>query len=118
MTAEERRHRLLPNGVPRYVRIYDSHDTARATVERYTVVFTGRYRHMAGGRSLYLTMSSNPYHPQGVGALSESAESVDSYKGSRGRLGKRITWQDLPEACRKLALNTYCDIWRLPKEGS
>lgn len=47
---------LMPDGVPRYIRCYDN---GGVTADRYTVCFTGRYRHKSLGEYLYLTMSND-----------------------------------------------------------
>lgn len=49
-----RKDQLLPGGVPKYIRCYDN---GGKTCDRYTVVFTGRYRHKTGGSFLYVGMS-------------------------------------------------------------
>ncbi len=104
----QRLEALKPSGVPRYVRCYDN---GGETADRYTVVFTGRYTHKTGRQHLYIGMSSNPFHPQGVGQHGESSTQIDypSYK----HLGKKIKFQDLPEKCQECVLQTYDDLWDL-----
>jgi len=108
MTKEERRNRLLPNGVPRYVRCYDN---GGETFDRYTVVYTGRYRHKTGGVFWYVGMSSNPFHPQGFGIHGELYSQID--RPTYGHLGKKIKFENLPENCQKLVLSDYADLWDL-----
>ena len=104
----ERSFRLLPNGQPRYIRCYDSGDE---TADRYTVVFTGRYRHLTGGSTWYVGMSAHPFHPQGFGQHGESPMPID--RPTSRHLGKRIPFAALPEDCRKLVLDDYRYLWTL-----
>lgn len=108
---------LLPNGVPRWVRIYDN---GGETIDRYTAVFTGRYGHKTAGQTLYLAMNARPFHPQGFGQHGESPNRFDvnewGYPPARGRknhLGMRIGFTDLPSDCQRLVLNDYHDLWDL-----
>lgn len=89
---------------PRYVRCYDEPECG----DRYTVVMTGRYRHKTGGKYWYLGMSSNPFHPQGIGHQGESDHQIDvpAYR----HLGRKISFDDLPEACKKYVLQVYRDL--------
>src|SRR5574337_1684878 len=103
--------RLLPGGVPRWVRCYDN---GGETVDRYTVVFTGLYTHKTGGSHWHLGMSAAPFHPQGFGQHGEHSVPVDSIHGKRppamGRkchLGKRIPFLDLPKDCQRAAFEDY-----------
>ena len=68
----DRVRRLMPDGVPRYVRCYDNGGSG----DRYTVVYTGNYRGR-GGMCRYVGMSALPFHPQGVGMHGESREPID-----------------------------------------
>jgi len=61
---KERTERLLPNGVPRYIRCYDN---GGKTADRYTVCYTGNYRGKTKGWHDYVGMSGAPFHPQGIG---------------------------------------------------
>ena len=117
----ERIQRLLPAGKPRWVRIYDNEGES---LDRYTVVFTGR---RAGGRHC-LAMSEHPTWPQGGVCIHDSLpRSVDAYDAARrqyiwppavGRrhpwLGRRIRFEDLPAACQRVVLEDYCDLWDIP----
>jgi len=131
----ERRRRLLPKGEPHYVRIYDNHDTD-PTFDRYTVIFSGRYRQYTHGEFLLLAMSINPYHPQGFCIHSTYPYQCDTLgapdkDGRRRRtrwggvsvgrtchLGRRIEFKDLPEQCRMSVLQTYMPLWGLTNESS
>jgi hypothetical protein len=106
--SKAREARLLPAGVPRYVHVYDN---GGATADRYTVVFTGRYREKTGGEFWYLGMSGAPFHPQGVGMHGSSPRQVDY--PTHSHLGRRIKWADLPADCQACALRTYVDLWDL-----
>ena len=124
--------RLAPNGVPRWVRIYDN---GGETVDRYTVVYTGRAapkRAMGRGPTQYpyLGMSGEPFHPQGFGqhghsdnqpvdTLPPNANRAPGYHwppaiGRRCHLGKRIEWADLPHDCKRAVWQDYAVIWDIP----
>lgn len=108
--------KLLPNGRPRWIRCYDN---GGKTFDRYTVVFTGR---QGGGRS-GRGMSAHPTHPQGFGQwfdydraqLGRGQHAVD--RPAYAHLGKRITFEDLPEDCRALILRDYREMWNLPVDA-
>ena len=104
-----RTERLLPGGVPRYIRVYDN---GGETIDRYTVVFTGRYRHKTGGWSWHLGMSGAPFHPQGFVQRGSSPQRIDwpAYE----HLGKKIKFANLPDDCQKLVRNDYLYLWDLP----
>lgn len=98
------------------VRCYDD----GKSIDRYTVVFTGRYRHLTGGVSWYLAMNAAPFHPQGFGQHGEGVDRrcIDVNKsgfapmlGKSNHLGKRILFADLPQDCRKLTLQTLFNLW-------
>lgn len=130
---EERERRLLtPSGDPKWVRVYDN---AGESADCFTVVFTGRYRtpippdeHKYYGRwswYQYLGMSSEPFHPQGVGMHGENRNQIDVNKwgfapamGRRCHLGKRIPFHQLPFDCQRLAWRDYSALWmvRVPKK--
>jgi hypothetical protein len=119
MTKREldRRERVLPGGEPRYVRCYDCGDE---TVDRYTVVFTGRWPGKEPGFFPYLAMSGAPFHPQGFaqhgetrGAPADAAPAWPPAVGRKCHLGVRIKFSALPEDCRACALRDYKDYWRI-----
>lgn len=118
MTAkEQRRERLMPAGIPRYVRIYDN---GGETFDRYTAIFTGRYAGRELGGCDYVGMSENPFHPQGYGQHGEAREVIDANRhgftpamGQKCRLGKRIPFDQLPEPCQQLVKQDYRQLWGL-----
>ncbi len=117
---------LLPNNYPRYVRVYDNDGK---TADRYTVVFTGRYNSLglrrgqrSKGEYWHVSMSENPFHPQGVCLMDQTDAIIDVDEkehrwapayGRSGHLGKRIHWHELPEPCQKAALHMYKELWEL-----
>jgi len=123
-----RRRRLLPGGVPRYLRVYDNEGQS---ADRYTVIFTGRAAVLrASGiapQHPYLAMSGSPFHPQGFGqhghtefqpadTLSATRRGGYSWPPAIGRkchLGRRIPFSALPDDCRTFALRDYTEIWGL-----
>ena len=115
-----RRERLLPKGVPRYVRCYDAGD---AVADRYTVVFSGNWRGKPRSTTCFRGMSAHPTHPLGFGQWGEHRGELDSKGGWTlpvGRrhptLGLRIPFADLPPDCRELAMRDYCELWGLGKK--
>jgi hypothetical protein len=99
-----RAEKFIPDGIPKNIRIYDN---GGETFDRYTVVFTGNYQGRDGCE--YVGMSANPFHPQGFGqhGWNETVIDYPSYK----HLGKKIKFQDLPEACKELVIRDYKAIW-------
>jgi len=62
-----RYERLIPAGIPKWVRCYDN---GGKSIDRYTVVFgkkTIGYEGYPGRSFMYLAMNSAPFHPQGFG---------------------------------------------------
>ena len=116
---KSRIERFMPGGIPRYVRCYDNGGpaTEKGTIDRYTVVYTGRYRHKTGGSQWYVGMSGKPFHPQGFGQRGEypghMGPALD--RPTYGHLGKKIRFADLPEDCQKLVISDYRDLWDLEK---
>lgn len=96
----ERRERLVPGGIPRYIRVYDN---GGETLDRYTVVFTNK---RVNGRFMYLGMSDNPYSPNGAGFRGECES-----PRMGANVGREVSFQDLPASCKRLVLNEYKDIW-------
>lgn len=118
MNKAERKESLMPNGIPRYIRCYDNSKSENATLDCYTVVFTGRYRHKTGGEFWHLSMNSAPFHPQGIGMHGSSPTQIDT--PTYGHLGKKIPYCDLPDDCRKLVKQDYKYLWDIdqPKEDA
>lgn len=118
---------LLPNGLPKCVRCYDAGPDGPA--DRFTVVYTGKYRTLGTKRGeartlgsfQYVGMSALPFHPQGVGQHGESPQQIDVNKsgfapaiGRKNHLGKRVPFCQLPADCQRLVLSDYRSIWNLP----
>jgi hypothetical protein len=119
MKAIERKERLMPNGIPKWVRCYDD---GGDTFDRYTVVFTGNYTHKTGRQHWYLGMSKFPYHPQGFGQHGESDNQIDINKwgfapamGRKCHLGRRIPFSELTIDCQKLVAHDYRYLWDIGK---
>jgi hypothetical protein len=101
-----RQERLLPGGVPRWIRCYDN---GGKTFDRFTVVFSHAHSFGLMGYTVGRGMSEHPSHPQGFGQWFEYQSHI--YNGRSG--GKRIRFQDLPVDCQKLVLYDYKDLWKL-----
>lgn len=91
---------------PRYVRVYDN---GGKTLDRYTVVFTGRYKKRVG-EFIYLGMSTQPFSPVGFGQHGGSDTLID--RPGYAHLGKKISFSDLPDDCQRCALTTYSTLWK------
>lgn len=118
---QDRYNRLLPDGIPKKVRIYDNGGSGveNGTVDRYTCVFTGSYKRNTGGVHWYIGFSAYPFHPQGVGHHGESHTQIDVKPGSwagpsigkKCHLGTRIRYEDLPEDGQKFVMQDYLYLW-------
>ena len=75
------------------------------TAERYTAVITGLLSLRKPGEYPYLSMSGDPLTPGG----SSLHRGCPPYE----RMGCEISYEDLPEDCRRLVLSTYRDLWGL-----
>ena len=75
------------------------------TAERYTAVFTGLLSLKKPGEYPYLSMSGDPL-ASGRGNLHRGRPPYE-------RMGCEISFEDLPEDCRRLVLSTYRDLWGL-----
>lgn len=117
---------LLPNGEPKFVRVYDN---GGKTVDRYTAVYSGKYRTLGTKRGeartlgwfQHVGMSASPFHPQGFGQHGENPQQIDVDKwgfapamGRKNHLGTRIPFGHLPPDCQRLVLSDYRSIWNLP----
>ena len=100
---------LLPGGKPKHVRIYDN---GGRTADRYTVVFCGNYKGRPVGWTLMLHMNSKVGRPgYGISGHQEVRGVPDHPRYSH--LGKKISFDDLPELCQQATLEDYKDLWRL-----
>jgi len=119
--------RLLPNGEPQYVRIYDHGEESKFS-DHITVIFSGNYTSRTGGEHVLIGMSCEPFHPQGICMTSQYPYQCDTLGpngeqgarwggvsiGRRCHLGKRIPFSELNDDCQRATLQTYCDIWEIP----
>lgn len=96
-----RKQRLLPNGKPKWVRIYDKPDC----LDRYTILFTMK---RFDGVFLYLSMSENGL---GVCMWGESEQPLDLRSSSH--LGKKIKFDNLSKDTQKIVRDAYCDLWEI-----
>ncbi len=76
------------------------------SAERYTAVFTGLFDLKKPGEYPYLCMGEEPLAPGGSYALRHGRAPYE-------RMGCEISFQDLPEDCRRLVLGVYRDLWGL-----
>lgn len=129
LTAREQR--LMPHGIPRWIRCYDNGgpNAENGSGDRYTVLFTGRYTHKTDGWHQGRGMSECPFHPQGIGLSFEYQFQCDTLgkdgrpgtcwppaMGRKCHLGTRIPFVALPKDCQIAALNDYCKLWDLDRK--
>ena len=104
----KRWNRLLPNGWPRWLKLYDNGGKSK---DCYFAVFTkGR----PGYWRAYQTVSFNavPNHPQmGIYMHNEYTRPGELKLGAH--LGKRIDIQELPPDCVRAIYEEYCYWWDL-----
>jgi hypothetical protein len=129
----ERLHRLMPNNVPRWIRVYDNAEFHEGS-DRYTIVFTGNYNNIGKSRGAstecvhpYVCMGDTPTHPLGFCQHAEDKyHCVDAANPNRwppaiGRkhensaIGRRISFDKLPAACQAIVRADYKDLWKLWK---
>lgn len=96
----------MSNGLK--LRVYDSVD--EYPLDRYTVVFTGRYRHKTGGMYIYMgTCQKWGEHWRQIDAPSGWAPAI----GHKCHLGRRITFEELPEYFQREVMKNYNYLWDL-----
>jgi hypothetical protein len=113
-TLQARIDRLMPAGVPRYVRCYAGPDDG--SFDRFTVVFTGR---AAVERGSLCCPNHYPYVGlSGHGSTPNKPCDVDRWgfapaMGRSNHLGKRVPFSEMPHGLQQTALRDYREIWRL-----
>ena len=75
------------------------------TAERYTAVFTGLLSLKKPGEYLYLRMGEDP--------LGSGDYTVKRGCPPYGELGREVSFEDLPDGCKSLVLDTYRKVWDL-----
>jgi hypothetical protein len=75
------------------------------TAERYTAVFTGLLSLKKPGEYLYLTMDGDP--------VGSGSHTLHRDRPPYERMGREIPFEDFPEGCRQLMLDTYRGLWNL-----
>ena len=127
-TQQDRKNRLMPNGIPRWIRVWDTGPDKE--IERYTVVFSGRYRTLGLPRHApvsqwgwfqYVGMSKDPSIICSHGESQNIIDCPNGWTEQIGRtcrhnpnLGRRIRFEDLPKDCQTLVLSDYHEIWSIP----
>lgn len=96
-TKAQRLTRLLPEGVPRYVRVYKQRGCFS---EKWAVEYTGKYLAKTGGRRWLLMFTE----PGGY------VRTVELWKYERPP-GQRVEWKALPELGQRVVRMQYCFLW-------
>ena len=73
------------------------------TAERYTVVFTGLFSLKKRGEYTYLSIRGDE--------LACGGSSLHLGRPPYERMGCEVSFEDLPEDCRRLVLSLYRDLW-------
>jgi hypothetical protein len=102
---QDTRKLYLEDGTPRYVRVFDD---GGETFDRYTAVFTGRYKGRPPSGYIYAGMSARPFDPQGFGQHGEVERRAF---GTGAHCGKRIKFSSLPPGCQTLVRQDYISLW-------
>jgi len=108
MKKSERKDWLMPEGVPKWIRVYDNRGQ---TIDRYTIVFTHAQSFYEKGAHPFLSMSETPFHPQGFCQHDDYDHPID--RPTYSHLGKKIKFIDLPGDCRKAVIDTYKAYWNI-----
>ena len=124
----KRNERLIKDGVPTFIRIYDYLNVPRPDSPqfRYTIVFTGNYRAQQKRRGeaqsgyYYLQTSEDPavfnwlYESEKMpDALSDTWPGALQIGMSNRKFGRRIEWKDLPVKVKALIARKYIKLWKL-----
>ena len=75
------------------------------TAERYTAVFTGLLTLKKPCEYPYLTMQDE--------SLGAGTRGMHRGRPPYEKMGREIPFEDLPEACRRLVLDAYRELWGL-----
>ncbi len=108
-TQTIRLNRLMPNGIPRYVRCYDN---GGETLDRYTIVFTGYYSGKKSRVCEYVGSSEFPSSPMGFYQHGEGHDGAID-RPTYSHLGKKITFESLPDTVKPHIIHDYKSIWNL-----
>lgn len=100
---QDRINRLMPGGKPHYIRCYYNPHY----LDCYTVVYTKK--------NCYVGMDAHPFSPQGIGQHGESDSPID--RPAYAHLGRRISFDDLPDDCKRLVMQEYTHLWDLTEES-
>lgn len=73
--------------------------------ERSTAVFTGLLSQKKSADYPYLTMDEDP--------LGSGSYTLRRDRPPYEKLGHEISFENLPEGCRQLVLDTYRELWNL-----
>ena len=112
MNTAKRLNSFMPRGIPKYVRCYDFGEPDN---DRYTIVFTGKYRKTPYEDFLYLGMGeySGYYHGSHKSQIDVNKWGYAPAIGRKNHLGKRIRFEDLPQPCQTTVIAEYKDLWGL-----
>jgi hypothetical protein len=92
---------------PRQIKIFDN---GGRSFDRYTVIYPKQKYELPyhkGAYYPYIAMSEHPMHPQGFG---QHGELQPPGRYGFKCLGKRITFDDLPEDCQKVVMRELSDF--------
>lgn len=99
------------DGIPKKIRCYDNQGRS---FDRYTICFTGNYRHLTGGEFIGLGASEHPSHPQGFGQHFSHTAQCDY--PTYGHLGKKVKFESLPVDVQKFIVSDYLSLWNFTND--
>ena len=108
MKNSERKGSLIPNGIPKYLRIYDN---GGESLDRYTIVFTGRFKKSPQTKHTHFYKSAST---TGAGVyMWGERQFLPIDKPRYSHLGKKIKFEDLDTELQKKIIEDYKYIWEI-----
>jgi len=106
--------KFVKDGAPKMLRIYDlGADTQY--LDRYTIVFTGRYRNLTGGEFIYISCGHGMYqHGSHDTQIDVNKSGFAPKVGGKNHLGTRILFSELPKELQVQVMAEYLEFWDLP----
>lgn len=106
------KNRLMPNDIPRWVRIYSNQ-----TDYKFTVVFDGGLTRKVGGRNYYpclFVKNDGTYKFEEFDFILDTQNGQYPSKiGRKHKLGVRIKFEDLEYDCQMSIVDIYKKLWKI-----
>ena len=121
----KRRMRILQNGIPTYVRVYDR-GKDRKVSNRYSLVFWRNKAFLTDPKGVrhWLWLESTEVDGRECWVekwhkfrcIDWNEKNVAPKEGQRGKLGVRVPFENLPPDLRSAAVRLYIDLWEIGAE--